>query len=480
MGDTTAGAARSRRRRSGGRVVRLREVFPLRARASTSTAPRRCSTRCSCSSSRSGCSSPPRRRPTAFVNAPERLAAARRSSAPSHTVTAALSATRPCATVVRRDGPLLLHVAAARGGVPRRPLLAALVVNAVLLRGVARVHDRDGAPPPRRSRSTCGPFASARYAQAYASSSAEPRPHERHPVHDRRARAARRAGYLGAIASSHGPGRDERPRRGVADRAAPLPRRPARIARCRDHRVTGRPSSGTRGSSPVGGADREPRVWLAIAAMVLAACTAAFRFAHAGGAGRRAGARRAVADALRAALAARRRPARRRHVRRSGRRCGRRSGSTVARSPTSRRAAGSPWCYSGCTGLTLLMGGTCRRPCSRRDLAGDDARRGDGARRARRADRVRARGAVRGDWRWADREAQVHEIADAAPVPEGVALFGRRFLALVATIVLLLSRSSRRHPHPALQGYRHFELAPPPPSSSACSSPTTCSSRRSR
>ncbi|HEX6292488.1 MAG TPA: M1 family aminopeptidase [Herpetosiphonaceae bacterium] len=199
-------------------------------------------------------------------------------------------------------------------------------------------------------------------------------------------------------------------------------------------------------------------VWLAVAAAILALLHRRFRFAHAGVSGRRSKARHAIGEAR----SERSRPV---EVPRVVGSFGfwmtvRQTLAVAGRSLA--EIVASRWfvvVLLGCTGLTLLMGwnvgdtvfDTSTWPVTLL-VAGTVLSE-------RVVPIIYALIAVyAGELVWKDRDANVDEIADAAPVAEGVALLGR-FLALVTLIALFQAALMVGGVLiQALQGYYRFEI----------------------
>lgn len=202
-------------------------------------------------------------------------------------------------------------------------------------------------------------------------------------------------------------------------------------------------------------------LWLTVAMAVLALLHQRFQFAHAGVGGRRRTARRGVA-AVGEALLERSRPVEVPRVAGAfGFRMTLRQTLVIAGRSLAEVVA-SRWFVAvllGCTGLTLLWGwnvgdtvfDTSTWPVTLL-VAGTVLSE-------RVIPLVCALIAIyAGELVWKDRDANVDEIADAAPVPEGVALLGR-FLALVALIVMFQAAFMVGGILiQALQGYYRFEI----------------------
>ena len=199
-------------------------------------------------------------------------------------------------------------------------------------------------------------------------------------------------------------------------------------------------------------------VWLAIAAVVLALLAYAFRFAHPAGGGRR----RRERDATDAAVAERSAPlAVPRVAGAFGSRTRVRQTFAVMRHSLAEFAA-SRWFLLvplACIGFTLLWGWNVG------DTVFDTSSWPVTLLVAEEVQSQRVAPVIyllivvfAGELVWKQREVGVAEIADAAPVPEAVALIGR-FLALVAIIVLIqLGILVGGLLIQALQGYYRFEL----------------------
>jgi hypothetical protein len=199
-------------------------------------------------------------------------------------------------------------------------------------------------------------------------------------------------------------------------------------------------------------------VWLAVAAAVLALLHWRFRFVHAGVGGPRGTARRAIGEVM----SDRPRPVAVPRVAGSfGFRMTVRQTLAVAGRSLAEVMA-SRWfivVLLGCTGLTLLMGwnvgdtvfDTSTWPVTLLVAGTVLAERVSPIMYALIA-------LYAGELVWKDRDANVDEIVDAAPVPEGVALLGR-FLALVAMILIFQTALMAGGVLiQALQGYYRFEI----------------------